>query len=236
MTRARAARAVFGVLAAVAVATALAQPVTAASVAASASLYGDVPALPPSLPDKVAVVAHGAPVAGHVAIIVHNGTTRMVDDIRVTATATRPDGGLAVRAKTTLVEPPTLAPDGLAIAELVFPARGLTSETAFEFKVTNDSAKSRTTRGRLEVHDATLSRPVEGPVPQSLVVTLANPANKPVRSPIRITVMCFGEARNPAVVATATLKKTRLPVGATMPATVNLRELCPSYLVGAHGR
>ena len=45
--------------------------------------------------------------------------------------------------------------------------------------------------------------------------------------------MCFGEARNPAFVVSATVKKAKVASGATTPATVPLNLLCPKYMVGA---
>jgi hypothetical protein len=201
---------------------------------AASPLQGDVdPALPTPLPSGVAVVAHGAPVKGDVAIIVRNGTDRPVDDVVVSATASRPDRGPVVRAKTKSVVPNTLAPGELAIGKLDFRVRDLPSDTSFAFKVESSRAKSVTDRGSLEVRDPSLSRPMEGPVAQELGLTLANPAKRAFDGTILITVMCFGEARNPALVASATLKSAHLAAGATMPASVKFRELCPSYLVGA---
>ena len=44
--------------------------------------------------------------------------------------------------------------------------------------------------------------------------------------------MCFGEAGNPVVTLTAKVPRDRLAPSATVTATVDLAELCPSYLVG----
>ena len=206
---------------------------------AAPTLYGNVePALPTPLPDAVAVVAYGAPVDNRVAILVRNGTVQSVDDIRISATATRPDGGLSVRAKAKSVVPPRLAPGDLGIAKLRFGKSklpDLPSDTSIKFKVKSDRARSKAAVGALDVQGATLSRPAEGPVVQSLDVTLTNPGKKKVKGPIRVVVMCFGAARNPVLVAKTTVKKARVPGGGTLPVTVGFRELCPSYLVGAYG-
>lgn len=213
---------------------AAAAPIAAGAV--TATLVGNaVPALPSSLPNTVAVVANGAPVAGEVAIVVRNGTARAVDNVKVKGVATPPGGGRAVRAKTRALEPPTIAPGELAIARLAFPGPDLPSETTFAFEVTGDRAKPAADPGALEVRDLVLSRPTAGPVAQSLAMTLVNPGVKAVKGPMRIAVMCFGAASNPVLVARTTIDGPRLAAGATMPATVSFAELCPSYLVGAHG-
>ena len=85
----------------------------------------------------------------------------------------------------------------------------------------------------LEVREALLSRAMEGPVAQQMAVTVANLGAKTYTGPITVTVMCFGEARNPAFVTTTTVKKAKVASGATTPATVDLSSLCPKYLVGA---
>lgn len=202
--------------------------------AVTPALLGNVePALPATLPTSVAVVAHSAPVGAAVAIVVRNGTMHAVDKVKVAATAKAPDGASVVRATTTATVPETLAPGALAIGRLDFGKADLPSGTTFLFKVTSTRAKLSSHHAELEVREALLSRPMEGPVAQELAVTVANLGAKTYTGPIRVTVMCFGEARNPAFVTTATVKKVRVASGATTPATVTLRELCPTYMVGA---
>ena len=67
------------------------------------------------------------------------------------------------------------------------------------------------------MREALLSRPMEGPVAQQMAVTVANLGGKTYTGPVTVTVMCFGEARNPAFVATATVKKAKVASGATTP-------------------
>src|SRR5205823_1374367 len=119
------------------------------------------------------------------------------------------------------------------IANLDFGKAGLPSGTTFSFKVTSEREKASTHSAELEVREALLSRPMEGPVAQQLAVTVANLGAKTYTGPIQVMAMCFGEAANPAFVTIATVKKAKIASGAIAPATVTLRELCPRYLVGA---
>jgi hypothetical protein len=74
---------------------------------------------------------------------------------------------------------------------------------------------------------------MDGPVAQQLTMTLANPSKTRLRGPVRVAVMCFGEARTPALLASAHMARTSIRPDASVPASVDLHELCPSYLVGA---
>ena len=129
--------------------------------------------------------------------------------------------------------PGALAPGGLGIANLKFGKAELPSGTTFSFKVRSKPAPAKSNAPALEVREALLSRPMEGPVAQQMAVTVANLGGKTYTGPVTVTVMCFGEARNPAFVATTTVKKAKVASGATTPATVPLSLLCPKYMVGA---
>jgi hypothetical protein len=205
----------------------------AAGAVTPALLSNVVPALPATLPTTVAVVAHSAPVGADVGIVVRNGTTKAVERVKVVATAKVPGGGSVVRATTTAVVPQTLSVGGLAIGNLKFGKAELPSGTTFSFKVTSTHAKASAHPAELEVREALLSRPMEGPVAQELAVTVANLGAKTYSGPMTVMVMCFGEAANPAFVTTTTVKTAKIASGATAPATVTLRELCPQYMVGA---
>ena len=210
--------------------------VPSAAQAVSPGLLSNVdPALTAPLPTTVAVVAHSAPVGADVGVIVRNGTAQAVDNIKITATAEAPDGGSVVRAGTTAVVPEALAAGSLAIANLDFGKAKLPSGTTFSFKVTSTRAKLSTHHAELEVREALLSRPMEGAVAQELAVTVANLGAKTYTGPITVTAMCFGEAKNPAFVTTARVKKAKVAPGATTPVTVTLSSLCPKYMVGASG-
>jgi hypothetical protein len=203
------------------------------AVAVTPALLGNVePALPSTLPTKVTVVANSAPVGADVGVVVRNGTTKAVDRVKVQATAKAPGGGTITRATTTVV-PGVLASGALAIGNLKFGKSDLQAGTTFTFKVTSKPAKARAHATALEVREALLSRPMEGPVAQQLGVTIANLGPQTYSGPITVTVMCFGEARNPAFVTTTTVKKVKVASGSTTPATVTLSSLCPSYMVGA---
>jgi hypothetical protein len=198
------------------------------------ALLGNVePALPSSLPTTVAVVANSAPVGADVGILVRNGTAKAVDHVKVQATAKAPGGGTVVRASTVELVPGTLAPGGLAIANLKFGKADLATGTTFSFKVKSTPAKLNVNETALEVREALLSRAMEGPVAQQMSVSVANLGAKTYSGPVTVTVMCFGEAANPAFVTTATVKKAKVAAGATTPVTVDLGLLCPKYMVGA---
>jgi hypothetical protein len=204
------------------------------AVAVTPALLGNVdPALPSTVPTTVAVVANSAPVGADVGVVVRNGTTKSVNHIKVEATAKAPGGGTIIRARTIELVPGTLAPGGLAIGKLEFGRGDLATGTTFSFKVTSKPAKVNASETALEVREALLSRPMEGPVAQEMAVTVANLGAKSYTGPVTVTVMCFGEARNPAFVTTATVKKARVAAGATTPLTVDLSLLCPKYMVGA---
>jgi hypothetical protein len=225
------------VVAGVVVTFAVAMSVSSApepAVALQPALLGNVePALPASLPSTVAVVANSAPVGPNVGVIVRNGTAKAVDHVKVTGTASAPGGGMVARARTDTLVPDTLAPDALGIANLKFGKADLPSGTTFTFKVRSTRAPAKSNDPALEVREALLSRPMEGPIAQQMAVTVANLGAKSYTGPVTVTVMCFGEARNPAFVASTNVKKAKVASGATTPMTVPLSLLCPKYMVGA---
>jgi len=207
------------------------------AVAVTPALLANVePALPSTVPSAVAVVANSAPVGANVGIVARNGTAKAVDRVKVEATAKVPGGGTVVRATTVKLTPATLAPGGLAIGNLAFGKADLPSGTTFSFKVASKKAVPNAHDIALEVREALLSRAMEGPVAQQMAVTVANLGAKTYTGPVTVTVMCFGEARNPAFVKTATVKKAKVESGATTPVTVDLSLLCPKYMVGASAR
>ena len=135
------------------------------AVAVTPALLGNVePALPSSMPNTVAVVANSAPVGADVGIVVRNGTKKTVERVKVVATAKAPGGGTVVRATTKGLVPGTLAPEGLGIANLKFGKAELPSGTTFSFKVKSKPAPAKSNDPALEVREALLSRPMEGPV------------------------------------------------------------------------
>ncbi len=204
------------------------------AVAVTPALLGNVdPALPTTLPTTVAVVANSAPVGADVGIVVRNGTAKAVDHVKVQGTAKAPGGGTIIRATTVRLVPGTLASGGLAIGNLTFGKGDLAAGTTFTFKVKSKPAKVNVNETALEAREALLSRAMEGPVAQQMAVTVANLGAKTYAGPVTVTVMCFGEARNPAFVQAATVKKAKVAPGATTPVTVDLSLLCPKYMVGA---
>lgn len=189
------------------------------------------PALPSSLPAKVTVVSTGAPVGSDVAVLVRNGTSKPVRDVRLSGSATRADGTASVRARSSIVVPSVIAPGAVAVARVGFGKAQLAPDDKVEVKV----RKSRTGGSPstpLTLRETALSRPMEGPVAQQLAVTLANERSRAVRARGLLGVTCFGEAGNPVLTVTSRVPEQRVEIGGTMTTAVDLPELCPSYLVG----
>ena len=184
---------------------------------------------------QVAVVASSAPVDNRVAVVVQNGTSKPVRSVKVTAFATRPDGGLATRAVTDDLVPSTLAPGAIAIGAVDFRPRPIPSNAVVTFAVKSGRAPSSDAPTALDVGQFVLSPPKEGKVAQTLDVTLTNPGARTVRGPIDVVVVCFGESSRPTVPALSTMPKAKVRSRASTRATVKLRSLCPTYLVAAHG-
>src|SRR6478735_8835844 len=83
----------------------------ARAVTGELGLAGDAtPRLDPVPAGAVAVVASSALNCGRVAVIVQNGTDDPVNNVRVAATAARPDGGAVTSVGTAKLVPATLAP------------------------------------------------------------------------------------------------------------------------------
>ena len=230
----RGCRAAAFALLALTVLVASAPGVVAAGGDAPGTLQGNVePAVEAGHEGQVAVVASGAPLRNAVPVVVSNGTDHDVTGVRVTAVATDAAGGSAVRAVTGVV-PATLAPGELAVGRVNF--GHATVGPKLTFSVASRSSGSAVDRAALDVSGLRLSSPATGPVAERLALTVRNPQRRTVDGPVRVTVMCFDEARRPVFLATATVKTAHLRRGATVRASVPLTELCPSYLAGARGR
>jgi hypothetical protein len=225
-------RVLLGSLALLAAVVGVAQP--ASAVAPPPPPRGNVqPALEVIPTGEVGVVASSAPVDGKVAVIVQNRTTGPVRNVRVTATATQPDGTRATKVTTRSLVPSILAPDAIALAVLAFRPADVPNGATLSYTVARSRAPSTNDRAALDVGSMTLSPPQTGPVAQTLDVEVINPNRRTVKGPLLLRVMCFGEAALPSLAVDTTVNKATLKPGASMPAEVKLRELCPSYLVAA---
>jgi hypothetical protein len=116
-----------------------------------------------------------------------------------------------------------------------FDRRALSAGARLSFRVRSKATRASAAPGALTVQDVQIGPPQAGPIAQTMTATLTNSGAKTVKAPIDVVVVCFGEAREPAFAATTTLKRPNLRPGNSTPVTVNLSELCPSYLVGAEG-
>jgi hypothetical protein len=205
-----------------------------ATAATTSATGGNVePALDTVAPNTVAVVASGAPVGGVVPVIVRNGTRHDATVLRIRAAAVDSSGRTVARSTTRTVVPRMLVPDGLGLARVDFENPAMSATVTYKFDVASTRARNRRAVA-LEPTSFALSPPSTGPVAQTLEVTLRNPTTSDVRGPVRTAVMCFGEARRPTVLFATTSRIDRTAPGASLKVSVGLRELCPSYLVGAN--
>jgi hypothetical protein len=181
----------------------------------------------------VGAAAIGAPVDGVVPVVVRNAGTSAVRVDRLIATATRSDGGLAVRAVSLRTYPQTLAPAGTALAGVRFRAADVRGQVAITVKVRTTRVTAAAAARGLSVGGLTLSPPQSGAVAQTMQATLTNSTSRWTARTPAAAVMCFGEAGNPATFATAKAARRRVRPGATASVTVPLTSLCPTYLVAA---
>jgi hypothetical protein len=209
-----------------------ASPGAAVDTASAGSPQGNVTPTITAAPG-VAVVAQSAPVEGRVALLLHNGTTKPVRVERITAVATRPDGGLAVRARTTKTYPQLLGPDQLALAAVKFRAKAVAPNATITAKVRSMPVSASRAKRVLAVGDLVLSAPMTGSVAQTMGATVTNGTSHWTAAVPQVAVMCFGEASTPTTFTSARASSRRIRPGATASATVRLASLCPTYLVAA---
>jgi hypothetical protein len=181
----------------------------------------------------VGAAASSSPVDGRVAVLVQNTTTSAVRIDRVTATATRSDGGLTTGARTAKAYPQVLAPGELALAAVQFRARDVPPGSTFAVKVRSTRVSSTRVARGLAASDLVLSAPRTGRVAQTLRATLTNVSTSWTARGAEAAVMCFGEAGTPTTFADARASTRRIAPGKTARASVPLTSLCPSYLVAA---
>jgi hypothetical protein len=106
---------------------------------------------------------------------------------------------------------------------------------ALTFRVKTSPSKSDDARDALDVRDITASSPLTGRIAQQLDLTVFNPATRAVRGPVRMRVVCFGESARPAEGVDRVRRVRRVAGGAGIDVRIDLRDLCPSYLVVARG-
>jgi hypothetical protein len=183
----------------------------------------------------VAVVASSAPVDGRVAVVVQNGKAQPVRGVRVTAVATRPDGGLVTRGAAHALVPSTLAPGAVALGIVDFSPHEVAPDSTITFSVKSRRAASAASATALATSNFRLSAPQTGKVAQTLRMTLTNPGSRTVGGPVDVVVVCFNEASRPAVATDAQLPAAPIRPGRRRDATVKLQLLCPTYLAAAQG-
>jgi hypothetical protein len=183
----------------------------------------------------VAVVATSAPTDGKVAVVLHNATTHPVRIVRLDVVATTADGGRATRAHTTATYPQVLAPDTLALTAVSFGAkRAPATDATFDAKVRSRRVSSARAERTVSVGALGLSPIQSGTVAQTISATLTN-ATAPswtAKHPAT-AVVCFGEGGNPSTFTAAKASTAKIAPGVSVPVTLSLTSLCPTYLVAA---
>jgi hypothetical protein len=182
----------------------------------------------------VGVAAASAPVDGTVAILVQNAGTQPVRSVRVAATATPPDGASAT-ASTADIVPSTLVPGALGLGLLRFRAGDVRGNPTLGFRVKTSRSKSDDAPDALDVRDITATAPLTGNIAQRLNLAVFNPGTRTVRGPVRVRVVCFGESARPTQGVDRVRGVRRVTAGAEVDARIELRDLCPTYLVAARG-
>jgi len=208
----------------------------AAAHAQTASLQGNAV---PTLEDaggKVAVVASSAPLDGRVAFIVENGTDHPVRIRSVASGATSVGGATALRASTADVVPHRLAPGETAIGQVRWRAGTLEADATITWNVKARRTAAPSDPGRLDADEFVLSPPLAGRVAQTLAFDVTNPHGGPRFGPLATRVLCLNEASRPVLLVARDVQHRRLRSGASTPVTVDMVELCPSYLVAVASR
>jgi hypothetical protein len=183
----------------------------------------------------VAAVAQSAPVDGRVALLLQNSTTKPVRIDLVTAVVISADGSRATKTIGVKAYPQIVAPDQLSLASVAFRAKAFAGNPNPKITVRIRSTAVSAARARqvLSVGGLTLSSPQTGAVAQTMQATLTNPTRAWRATRPEAAVMCFGEAGTPTTFASAAASARRVAPGASVPATVPLSTLCPTYLVAA---
>ena len=195
---------------------------------------GAVRVVPPASP-SVAVVAWSAPVDGHVAIVVANGTGSAVRVRSVVGSATASSGARTVRAATLTVVPSVLQPFEQALGSVQFRSKSIHFDDTFRFDVKTGRVRSRDPVG-LATGSFVLSPPGTGAVAQTLDLVVTNDTSSTVRGRIDLRVVCLDEAGTPSTAASGKVAHAAVAPGATTPASVGFTSLCPVYVVAAQGR
>jgi hypothetical protein len=135
------------------------------------------------------------------------------------------------------VVPATLAPGDIALGLVKFPTSDVPADSVLSFNVKSRRAPSGDRSASLAVGSFTLSPPLVGDVAQTLALKVTNRSSYAIKGPVDVRVMCFGEARLPAVAVDVTVQRPKkVAAGASVSATAKMPLLCPSYLVAATGQ
>jgi len=206
---------------------------SAAFAATAGAPVGNVAPVVAPASGKVGVGAISAPVDGRVAVLVQNGSTKTARVDLVTVTATTPDGGTVVRARSLEAFPQVLAPGELSLASVKFRAGDVAPGATMAAKIRSRPVKAARAARSLVVSNLALSPPQTGAVAQTMTATVTNPTSSWTARAPKVAVMCFGEATNPVALATARPTTAKLAPGKQVTVAVPLATLCPTYLVAA---
>jgi hypothetical protein len=184
-------------------------------------------------PTRMGAADVSAPVDGVVAVLLQNGTStaRRID--RVNAVATQADGGRATKASAATAYPQVVAPGEYALASVKFHVDEARSDARITVTVRSTPVSAGRAARALSVGGLVLSAPQSGAVAQTMQATLTNGSSSwNARAP-EAAIVCFGEAGRPSTFAKARATARRVAPGDSVPVTIPLTSLCPSYLVAA---
>jgi hypothetical protein len=196
------------------------------------------PSVTPGKSGKVSIVFIGAPYSpGNIAsdgtivpIAIWNGTTKGVNDLSVSGSASSA-GRVIGSGQSQNIEPPNLAPGQVAFG-IVFFETPVPAGSTFDLSVSTAGSFSNTL-----VVQTTQANYVAGETGgfNTVVGSVTNTSKVPVTSPISADVFCFTNGVLTAVDTGYTSGESNLGPGAIGSYSTNVEDTCPTFLVGASG-
>jgi hypothetical protein len=188
--------------------------------------------LPAGEPDSVSVLAVG-PIGSSTPVVVRNNTDETVE-VRLTATARDPAGELVGSGEDQGLEPPFVAPGGIAIGYVFLgidePPAGTTID------VTASGGDVDEEFGKIPA-SITEHNFVAGEFGGQVVGVARNDNDIRMEGPISVLVMCFDDGGAPLSTSSGFTNVDALDPGQEGSFSVDLfsDDACPRYLVGASG-
>jgi hypothetical protein len=188
--------------------------------------------LGPGVPGELATVSAGLDGQDTLLLVVRNGTSAAVENVRVTATAG--SGAATSVGSTQLTAPYVVEPGSVALVQVFFPEGGLTEATEFTIDMTSDPAGTTPPQDRfetdLEIQQIRLDN-------EGANLSVANPYAFAIGPNQFLYLMCFDETGLPDHLAFDTEVLSTIPAGGT--ASIHLAdprvETCPVFLAAVTG-